>query len=246
MKHNIVLMVSALYTNYGIYDAEQRKKQTLETIKSIKQYIPNPIILMMENSTVAIQADESPELTEIIDQVDYFFDNSDDADIQYFHNNIANYDIGKNSMETIGTTKVLKHIANDPELRTLINDSNRFFKISGRYLITEDFDFNKFANAQTDGKYVFKQAAKAWIPEADTGVTTLLQTRFFSFSPDLYAATIELYQTILSNMLGTFNRQKYIDLEHSMSKFIPKDKLVEVDLLGITGNIAPNGVKVID
>ena len=47
-------------------------------------------------------------------------------------------------------------------------------------------------------------------------------------------------------MLELFNQQKYIDNEHAMSKFIPKDKLVELDTVGLQGNIAPNGMMVID
>ena len=42
------------------------------------------------------------------------------------------------------------------------------------------------------------------------------------------------------------NMGKYIDNEHSMSKFIPKDKLVELDTVGLQGNIAPNGVQIVD
>lgn len=246
MKHNIVLIASALYTNYGVYNADERKKQTLETIATIKKHIPNPIIVMMENSTTAIQGDDSAELNEIIDQVDYFFDNSDDSDIQYFHNNISNYDIGKNMMETIGSFKVFNYITEDPELSELVKNCDRFFKISGRYLLTNNFDINNFIGEHTNGKYVFKRAANAWIPEADTGVTTLLQTRFFSFSPELFNDMKAIYKSIMDIMVSLVNQRKYIDLEHSMSKFIPKDKLVEIDIVGVKGNIAPNGAAVED
>lgn len=246
MKHNIVLMVSALYTNYGVYSADERKKQTLDTIQTIKEHIPNPIIIMMENSTRALNDDTSPELEKIIDSVDYFFDFSEDPDIEYFHDNVSNYDIGKNSMETISTLKTLQQIKGDAELNELVQTCDRFFKISGRYLITENFNIDNFTNSSTQGKFVFKKAVKAWIPTEDTGVDTLLQTRFFSFSPDLFDEMTNIYQLVLNNMFTTNNKRKYIDLEHSMSKFIPKDKLVEVEHLGVKGNIAPNGAAVED
>ncbi len=47
-------------------------------------------------------------------------------------------------------------------------------------------------------------------------------------------------------MVGLFNQNKYIDNEHAMAKFIPKDKLVELDIVGLHGNIAPNGMMIID
>lgn len=243
---NIVLLTSAVYTNYGIYNPVERIQQTLETARSAKKYIPGAVVVLVDNSKIDVQNDTSPEFEELINLVDYYIDNSDDADIQYFHNNVTNYDIGKNAMEALGLHKALSYIANDPELRAEILASNRVFKLSGRYQVTDKFDINQFHNARTLNKYVFKQAQPAWINPQDTGVTTLLQTRLWSFSPDLLDCTVRMYQQIIENMLNLFNQNKYIDNEHSMSKFIPKDQLVEVETVGLVGNIAPNGMMIID
>lgn len=243
---NIVLLTSALYTNYGIYNPQERIKQTLETAKSAKQYIPGAVIILVDNSKVDVQNDDSAEMNELIDTVDYYIDNSDDADIQYFHNNVQNYDIGKNAMEAMGLMKALTYIANDEEMTAEIADATRIFKLSGRYQVTDKFDITKFDNADTKDKYVFKKSQPGWINPADTGVTTLLQTRLWSFTPALLEPTIQMYQQIIENMFNLFNDGKYIDNEHSMSKFIPKDKLVELETVGLMGNIAPNGMMVID
>ncbi len=246
MSKQIVLITSAVYTNYGIYDAKQRIQQTLDTVKSAKKYIPDCTIILIDNSTVAVQADDSVELNELIDQVDYYIDNSDDLDIQHFHNNITNYDIGKNSMECVGMYKALTYMSSNPEIMEVIANSSRIFKLSGRYQLTDKFDITKFDNDDTANKYVFKRAQASWINPGDTGVTTLLQTRLWSFTPSLFVDTIKLFSDILQNMFATFNAGKYIDVEHSMTKFIPADKLVELDTVGLTGNIAPNGALVID
>ena len=243
---NIVLLTSALYTNYGVYNPQERIKQTLETAKSAKQYIPGAVIILVDNSKVDVQNDDSAEINELIDLVDYYIDNSDDADIQYFHNNVSNYDIGKNAMEAIGLLKALTYINSDQELMKEINSATRIFKLSGRYQVTNKFDIARFDNAETQDKYVFKQAQPSWIPKEDTGVTTLLQTRLWSFTPGLFADTVSMYQQIINNMLNTFNAGRYIDNEHSMSKFIPADKLVELATVGLQGNIAPNGMMIID
>jgi hypothetical protein len=246
MSKNIVLLTSALYTNYGIYNPTERIQQTLDTAKSAKKYIPNAVIVLVDNSKVDVQNDTSAEFEELIDLVDYYIDNSDDADIQYFHNNVANYDIGKNAMEAMGLHKALTYIANDAELRAEVLASDRVFKLSGRYQVTDKFDIDKFHNASTSGRYVFKQAQPAWIPKEDTGVTKLLQTRLWSFSPDLLDATVQTYQEIIANMMNMYNNGKYIDNEHSMAKFIPADKLIELETVGLQGNIAPNGMMIID
>ena len=243
---NIVLLTSALYTNYGIYKPAERIQQTLETAKSAKKYIPGAVIVLVDNSKVDVQNDTSAEFEELIDLVDYYIDNSDDDDIKYFHNNVQNYDIGKNAMEAMGLMKALTYIANDADMKAEFADADRIFKLSGRYLVTDKFDISAFSNANTTDKYVFKKSQPAWINPEDTGVTTLLQTRLWSFTPNLLPNTLELYKNIIENMINLFNAGKYIDNEHSMSKFIPKDRLVELETVGLQGNIAPNGMMVID
>ncbi len=246
MSKNIVLLTSALYTNYGIYRPEERIEQTLETAQSARKYIPNSVIILVDNSKVDVQNDVSPNFEALMDAVDYYVDNSDDEDIKYFHNNVQNYDIGKNAMEAMGLFKALNYIYNNPEMMEEVNAAGRIFKLSGRYQVTDKFSIDAFDNDNTKGKYVFKKAQPAWIAPADTGVTTLLQTRLWSFTPDLMVATLQMYQQIIENMISTFNNNKYIDNEHSMSKFIPRDKLVELDVVGLMGNIAPNGMMIID
>ena len=246
MSKNIVLLTSPLYTNYGIYDPKQRIQQTLETAKSAKQYIPGAVVILIDNSKVEVQNDESDEMNELIDVVDYYIDNSDDPDIQYFHNNVTNYDIGKNAMEALGILKSLTYISGNDELMAELKDAQRIFKLSGRYQVTDKFDIAKFDNADTQDKYVFKKSQPSWINPQDTGVTSLLQTRLWSFTPGLLLDTMEVYKKIIENMFNLFNQGKYIDNEHSMSKFIPKDRLVELETVGLQGNIAPNGMMIID
>jgi hypothetical protein len=243
---NIVLLTSAVYTNYGIYNPQDRIKQTLETAKSAKKYIPGAVIILVDNSKVDVQNDTSAEFEELIDTVDYYIDNSDDDDIKYFHNNVTNYDIGKNAMEALGMMKALTFIANDDAMKNEIKDADRVFKLSGRYQVTDKFDIAKFDNTNTKDKYVFKKAQPSWINPADTGVNTLLQTRLWSFTPAMLLNAMQLYKNIIETMVKLFNEGKYIDNEHAMSKFIPKDQLVELETVGLQGNIAPNGMMIID
>ena len=243
---NIVLLTSALYTNYGIYKPAERIQQTLETAKSAKKYIPGAVIVLVDNSKVDVQNDTSTEFEELIDLVDYYIDNSDDADMQYFHNNVTNYDIGKNTMEAMGMMKALAYIAGDEDMKAEFADADRIFKLSGRYQVTDKFDINNFSNDNTRDKYVFKRAQPGWINPQDTGVTTMLQTRLWSFTPGLLLDTMQLYKDIIEAMVNLYNNGKYIDNEHAMSKFIPKDRLVELETVGLQGNIAPNGMMVID
>ena len=243
---NIVLLTSALYTNYGIYDPKERIQQTLETAQSAKKYIPDAVVVLVDNSKVDVLNEDSDEFNELLDTVDYYLDNCEDPDIELFHRTCDNYDIGKNAMEALGMTKALRHMLADEDMQKELKDCHRIFKLSGRYRITDQFDIKKFDNENTKDKYVFKQSQPSWINPEDTGVNTLLQTRLWSFTPSLLEDTSEMYKNIIETMLKLFNEQKYIDNEHAMSKFIPKDKLVELETVGLEGNIAPNGMMVID
>ena len=142
--------------------------------------------------------------------------------------------------------KALTYISNDKDMMKEVSKAGRIFKLSGRYQVTDKFDIKKFDSDTTKDKYVFKRAQPSWINPADTGVNTLLQTRLWSFTPSLLADTIGMYNKIIETMMGLFNKNKYIDNEHAMAKFIPKDKLVELDIVGLQGNIAPNGMMIID
>jgi len=243
---NIVLLTSAVYTNYGIYNPVERIQQTLDTARSAKKYIPGAVVILVDNSKTDVQNDTSAKFEELIDLVDYYIDNSDDEDIKYFHNNVSNYDIGKNAMEALGIMKALNYINTNEDMQAVIKDADRIFKLSGRYQVTDKFDISKFSNETTTDKYVFKRAQPSWINPQDTGVNTLLQTRLWSFTPGLLVDTIAMYNKIIDTMFALFNQNKYIDNEHAMSKFIPRDRLVELDIVGLQGNIAPNGMMIID
>lgn len=246
MSKQTFLITSAIYTNYGIYNTQDRIKQTIATAESIKKYVPESNIILIDNSKIEIQQDTSDEFEQLLDLVDYYIDNSDDADIQYFHANVQNYDIGKNSMEVLGFIKALEWIKLDPELLEIINNSSRIFKISGRYELTEKFDINVFDNDATKDHYVFKQSQPSWCDQTVTDVDQLLQTRLWSFTPELLDETVTMFKLIIQNMFDVFNKKQYIDVEHSMYKFIDKSKLLMVESVGLKGHVAPNGMIIID
>ena len=246
MSKHTVLITSALYTNYGIYSSQERIAQTTATAVSVKKYLPDSTIILIDNSKIDVQSDDSSEFDQLLDLVDYYIDNSDDADIQYFHNNVSNYDIGKNSMEVLGFIKALQYIISNEELSTIINQSNRIFKLSGRYELTDKFDINVFDNESTKDSYVFKKSQPSWCDQSVTGVDQLLQTRLWSFTPSLLNETVDMFQLIIQNMFDTYNKQQYIDVEHSIYKFIDRTKLLMVDTVGLKGNIAPNGMIILD
>ena len=130
----------------------------------------------------------------------------------------------------------------DPDLSKAVLASDRLFKYSGRYQLVDDFDITKF---DVGDKYVFKQATNGWCDRSIAEAKSL-QTRLWSFTPNLIVPTIDLYKTCWQYMEKNYLANKYIDIEHTMYKFIDKELLVEVETIGVQGNIAPNGMAVVD
>ena len=139
---NIVLITSKLivstnsysYVNTrSIYTKEQRFLQTINTITSIRKYIPESYIVLIDNSML-----NKIEYHVIKQITDYFINITDDNTLNYYTNEhrirlfaelsqqLCFYD---NFLKKIDTTKI-KH----------------FFKISGRYYINNSFNFDNYNN----------------------------------------------------------------------------------------------------
>jgi len=243
MSHTFFI-TSAIHTNYGIYSSKERAEQTLATVESARKHFSDANIVLIDNSKIDIQDDTSDEVEALIEAVDFYIDNSEDKDIQFFHEKVSNYDIGKNSMEVLGFLKALDTVMKDldPDLSKAVLASDRLFKYSGRYQLVDDFDITKF---DVGDKYVFKQATNGWCDRSIAEAKSL-QTRLWSFTPNLIVPTIDLYKTCWQYMEKNYLANKYIDIEHTMYKFIDKELLVEVETIGVQGNIAPNGMAVVD
>ena len=123
MSKQTVFITSALYSSYGIYKPEERIKQTLDTAISARKYIPDATIILIDNSRAEVANEDGKDFNDLLDIVDFYIDNSEDPDIKHFHDNVSNYDIGKNSMEVIGLLKSMNYMKSNQEIMDAINAS---------------------------------------------------------------------------------------------------------------------------
>ena len=145
--NNLVLITSVICTpntplSYisvrSVYSHEERFEQTKRTIESVKQKIPNLKILIVECSNLSF------------DQEDYLKKNSD-----YFLNLYNDEKIRKN------TSSISKSLGEGTmtlcALQYIIDNNIEFdnlIKISGRYWLSDKFDYNKFNNNNIVIKYI--------------------------------------------------------------------------------------------
>jgi hypothetical protein len=138
---NIVLITSKInkiiksytYSNIRcIYTTEECYEQTINTINSIRQFIPNSYIILFDNSIIDLN--QKNNLTNLTDN----FININDNEILNYYTNHKYKSLGELAQMCYLYTYFLKNID--------INCCNNLYKISGRYFINETFDYNKFDN----------------------------------------------------------------------------------------------------
>ena len=127
------------YTNTrSIYSAEQRYEQTKNTIQSIKDKIPDAIIVIVECSK--LDKSEEEFLTQNCDIVINLYDY---ADIRTNVHGIS---------KALGEGTLTYHALNYIQQNNIQYDS--LIKISGRYLLSDNFDLNNFNNDSIVIKYI--------------------------------------------------------------------------------------------
>jgi len=141
---NIVLVTSVInicakkldYSDVRSFcDKEKRLSDTLKTIESIRKYIPDSKILLVECSDI--------EETFLRSVVDYFINLKDDQDVLSKVNSES-----KSKGETILTIKGIEYLQKNNI------QYNNFFKISGRYWLNDKFNYSLFDNNSACVRYI--------------------------------------------------------------------------------------------
>lgn len=142
--NDIFLIISAIGVDYGVYPYQERVKQLIETIQSIRKYKPNAFICLMEVSDVPIKPSDAQALSLLVDKISLLHDHKfikeilvklDDTDT----NRAARKTIG----ELIGTLEFLGWLKQQDK------QFDRVYKIAGRLRLNDNFlstDYSKLPN----------------------------------------------------------------------------------------------------
>lgn len=212
--NNLVLITSVIktpnqplsYINYrSIYSHEERYQQTQKTIQSVRAKIPNVKIFIVECSNF----DEN--------QIEYFKNNCDYFLNLYDNENIRNdiYNISKSLGEGTMTYHALKYIIDNSI------EYDNLFKLSGRYSLSTNFDYNNFNNSNIVIKYI------------DKNINNVLTALY-----KLPRGNVNNLMTFLNN---NFNEMKQcIGYEVLFANFIKIQNIniINYDLIGVEGSVS--------
>jgi hypothetical protein len=139
---NVILITSKIYVsnrqlsyskNRSVYTHEQRFKQTLKTISTIKQKIPDYFIVLFDNSKFTEK--ENIILKENVD----CFINIKDNDMLNYYTNECEYKYLAELFQLISSFYYFFKFIDCTKVKN-------FFKISGRYFLNNEFNYNNYDN----------------------------------------------------------------------------------------------------
>jgi len=218
INKNIVLVTSKIIVSEkrfsyvkkrSFYNKQERMVQTINTINSVRKYIPDAHIVLLDNSNF-----NYCEYTLIEQLVDTF--------INITNNNILNYFTDVFEYKAFGEiSQTLQFF--DFFLKEDYTKINNFFKITGRYEINDEFDYTQYNNNLN----VFKKHLSIKDKE-------YYYTCFYKLDKSILKEVQNIFIDFVNNKEKYMN--SYSDLEVIFPNAII-DKIHLVDKLGIIENI---------
>jgi hypothetical protein len=233
IKHCFVV-TSAVNSKFGVYGPEERLAQTIITLQNIKFKVPDSKIIVMECAGTPLNDSQSAVLEK---HCDLLIDFSQDSDVKEIYQS-DNWDVVKNSTEIMCFGRTLRLCEQDGDF----TGYDRIHKMSGRYILNDDFDLNVYE--QHKDKIVIGPTHKSQFPFQVTGIELQYMARLWSWPIDHLETVIEVYENSLSYIGERVSRGGYADIEHVLYKFLPHNLVQEIPMLGVEGFIAPNGIAI--
>ena len=231
-NNHLFIVTSALNTGIGVIDFETRVNQTMETLKVLRERVPEAIIVLSDASSRPVDKSIIDGMSKY-SNINLIFHNDSDLCT------LANAGL-KSQAEIILLHKTLSMFKMNADLLKIMSSVKRVYKLSGRTNLIDGFDIERYNDESLYGKYVFKKRMPSWMPidkQVNVGADHLLITRMYSICISLldnYHRTLPLiYQSVNENS---------IDTEHSHYKHIDKQYLIEFDNLYCQGTMASTGL----
>jgi len=229
---------------FSAYDEEQRFEQTLETIECIRKKVPESYVVLFECSSRSIDEKQKDILKE---KCDLFLEFYNEPVIQQIYENLEKgpelITYGKSLLETRGLLNALYTI----KQHNLFSDSQRVFKLTGRYLLNDDFNIQDYESKFLEGKYIIKRLE--YLPQETEnydekelenvyaylyGARGMMITGLWSFDRMLFNEAVNSLEKTFKYMEKMIQYTAGTDVEHSLYRFINNNNIISIPNLGLT------------
>lgn len=235
VRHAFVV-TSAINSKFGVFKPAERLTQTIDTIRSIRERIPTAKIFIMECCGTPLTDNQRLMLAK---SCDVLIDFSTDDDVQAMYDN-DNWDVVKNGTEIMCFGNALEKLKSAGEF----NNVDRIHKMSGRYVLNNMFDAETYEQTEVKSKFVIGPKYKSQFPIEVTTVPLQYMARLWSWPIGLLDDAIKVYKDSFIFFAERVSQGGYVDIEHVLYKFLPQEKVHEIQNLGVEGCIAPNGAPI--
>lgn len=217
---NIVLITSKIicdttpltYSNFrSVYTIDERYAQLIDTITSIRNNMPNVYIVLFDNSKLDEQKKNMlVNLTNIFLNVN--------------NNDTLNHFTDKTKYKFMGELAQMCFMY-DIFLKNVKIKSKNFFKISGRYKLNDDFNFDNFDNEDN----IFKK-----------NMNVIYEDYYYT---SFYKLNCDIIPFFFQNLYMLFNNSHaYMKNDCNYENIVPnilKDKIKQIDTIGLTQIFGP-------
>ena len=215
------ILTSTINSVAGAIDAPTRFNQTLETIDSIYQKVPNSKILFIDNSIISLSSKQQILIKSKVDQ------------FEQLEHNLFSYFFNERGLKSPSEAYLMECAIKLLKKYELIG--KRIFKMTGRYKLTDSFNIEEYNDPKYQGKYAFR--ITQWDFTTDNWNTSrreyFFETRVWSLCPTL----LDEYTALLQPMLN-FMLEKNENTEIAHYRFIPHDKVIELKTAHLEGIMA--------
>jgi len=241
---SLFLVTSAIYTKFGVYDHNQRLQQTVDSLRSIHQFC-NADVILIDAGNYALSENDKNQLSPYLINIVEF---NQDSTVKKYQS-IDNWDVVKTLLEISILIEIFNWLSS--QSKNTMDHYKRIFKLSGRYTLNNNFDYKQHLFA--DDKITIKKSISSlydtdhWvIQENCKEYFRQYMTRLWSFDVKLLPYILNTYHTMLHDLLQMISKSRFIDIEHLMYYHLDSKKVQNLEIIGVSGNIAPNGMLIMD
>lgn len=229
MKKYCFIVTSTLHSNNTCYSIEDRFNQTMNTLRCIREKDANSYILLIDNSHV----DLPKEYIEALSL-------NSDRFIRYEHN-LASLYYNLTADKSMGELMLIYRALE--EINTIGIEFDRIFKLSGRYLLNENFCISEYDSAPRliiGGVHCWKVKNEDGESERLSFATSLWSFPFEELDNIKNIFLLNVYEFIIRENHGIVKPWR-TDIEHAFFNCIPKELLYNKNPIGVTTNWSING-----
>jgi hypothetical protein len=228
--NDIFCIISAIGVDYGVYSYQERLKQLIETIKSVKKYKPDAYICLMEVSDVPVKQADAHVLQLLVNRACFLHDHKFIKEILV---KLDDKDTNRGARKTIG--ELIGMLEFMGWLRHQPLQFNRVYKLAGRLRLNDNFLLTDYSKLQN--KVV---TTKRWWYDRYAYIIQL-----WSFDHKMLDDIFKIFLEIWDYEIDILTNKSQVDIvETTLYRYLVKYNILVEELqckLGVEGNHGQDG-----